>query len=135
MKKGPFTWANRSIHGLGKWYAKFRAGKFRHGIAFTICTNQFHLPKNDREGLDPVSKMELEYSVRKKRTTFSDLGVDKTRNREHSRTFRNMPEHSGTSRNISKHEKIKIIFMKIKKINNNNNNNKIIFIKINNKVK
>ena len=46
----------------------------------------------------------------------------------------NIPEHSGTSRNIPKHEKIKIIFMKIKKINNNNNN-KIIFIKINNNVK
>ena len=28
----------------GKWFAKFRTGKFRPGIAFTICTNQFHLP-------------------------------------------------------------------------------------------
>ena len=27
-------------------------------------------------------------------------GVDKTRNMEHSGTFRNIPEHSGTSRNI-----------------------------------
>ena len=53
------TWASRSIHGLGKWYAKFRTGKFRSGIAFTICTNQFNLPKNDREGLNPVSKMAL----------------------------------------------------------------------------
>ena len=34
----------------------------------------------------------------------NDLGVDKTRNMEHSGTFRNMPEH----------EKIKIIFMKKK---------------------
>ena len=68
--------------GLGKWYAKFRTGKFRHGIAFTICKNQFHLPKNDREGLNPVSKMalkkrntnfRLEYSVQKNRTTFSDF--------------------------------------------------------------
>ena len=51
-------------------------------------------------------------------------GVDKTRNMEHSGTFRNMPEH----------EKIKIIFMK-KKIKKNNYNNKIIFIKVNNNVK
>ena len=72
----PFTWANWSVHGLGKWYAKFRTGKFRTGIAFTICTNQFHLPKNSREGLKLVSKMalkkwntnfRLEHSVQKKR--------------------------------------------------------------------
>ena len=50
------TWENRSVHGLGKWCAKFRTGKFRSGIAFTICTNQFHLPKNGREGLKQVSK-------------------------------------------------------------------------------
>ena len=68
--------------GLGKWYAKFRIGKFRPGIGFTICNNQFHLPKNEREGLNPVSKMalkkrntnfRLEYSVQKNRTTFSDF--------------------------------------------------------------
>ena len=78
----PFTGANRSVHGLGKWFAKFRTGKFRPEIAFTVCTNQFHLPKNDREGLKPVSKMalkkwnsnfHLENSVRKNRTTFSDV--------------------------------------------------------------
>ena len=23
-----FTWVNRSVHGSGKWYAKFRTGKF-----------------------------------------------------------------------------------------------------------
>ena len=45
------------------------------------------------------------------------MGVDKTRN----------TEHSGTSR--AEHEKIKIIFME-KKIKN-----KIIFLKINNNVK
>ena len=38
----PFTWANRSVHGLGKWYTKFRTGKFRPGFAFKHCTNQFH---------------------------------------------------------------------------------------------
>ena len=51
----PFTWANRLVHCLGKWYAKFRTGKLRPGIAFTICTNQFHLPKNDSEGLNLVT--------------------------------------------------------------------------------
>ena len=72
----------RSVHGVGKWFAKFRNGKFRPGIAFTICTNQFHLPENGREGLKLISKMalkkwntnfRLEYSIRKKRTTFSDV--------------------------------------------------------------
>ena len=67
---------------FGQWYSKFRTSKFRPGIAFTICTNQFHLPKNDREGLKLVSKIalkksntnfRLEYSVRKNRTTFSDV--------------------------------------------------------------
>ena len=48
-----------SVHGLGKWHAKFRTGKFRPEIAFTICTSQFHLTKNDSEGLRPVSKMAL----------------------------------------------------------------------------
>ena len=61
-------------------------------------------------------------------------GVDKTRNMDHSGTFRNIPEHSGTFRNIPEHEKIKIIFMK-KKIKKNNYNNKIVFIKVNNNVK
>ena len=63
------------VHGLGKRYVKFRTGKFRPGIAFTICINQLHLAKNDREGPKPVSKkalkkwnsnFRLEYSVRKK---------------------------------------------------------------------
>ena len=31
-----------------------------------------------------------------------ETGVDKTRNMEHSVTFRNMPEHAGTSRNMKK---------------------------------
>ena len=42
-----------------KWYAKFRTGIFRLGIAFTLCTNQFYLLENDREGLKLVSKMAL----------------------------------------------------------------------------
>ena len=45
------------------------------------CTNKFHLPKNNLEGLKLVSKMDLkkwdsnvrlEYSVRKNKPTFSD---------------------------------------------------------------
>ena len=78
----PFKWVNRSVHDLGKWYAKFGTGKFCPGMAFTISTNQSHLPKNDREGLKLVSKMALKnwnttfrlaYSVRKNRTTFSNF--------------------------------------------------------------
>ena len=77
-----FTWANRSVHSLGKWKAKFRTGKFHSGIAFAICTNQFHVPENDCEGLKLVSKMalkkwntnfRLEHSDRKNRTTFSEV--------------------------------------------------------------
>ena len=47
----------RSVHGVGKLFANFRNGKFRPGIAFTFCTNQFHLPENGREGLKLISKM------------------------------------------------------------------------------
>ena len=53
----PFTWANRWVDGLGKWYVKFMTGKIRPRIAFTICTNQFHTPRNDSEGLKLVPKM------------------------------------------------------------------------------
>ena len=28
-----------------------RIGKFRPGIAYIICTNQFHLPKNGRQSI------------------------------------------------------------------------------------
>ena len=60
-------------------YANFRTGKFRPGITLTICTNKFHLPENNLEGLKLVSKMalkkwdsnfRLEYSVRKNKPTF-----------------------------------------------------------------
>ena len=64
------------------WDTKFMTGKFRPGIAFAICTNQFHLQENDHEVLKLVSKMTLkkwntnfclEYSVQKNRTTCSDV--------------------------------------------------------------
>ena len=80
--QGLFTISNRSVYGLGKWYAKFRTVKFSSGIAFTIRTDQFHLTENGREGLKLVSKMalrkwktnfRLEYFVRKNRTAFSDV--------------------------------------------------------------
>ena len=53
------------IHGqtsqstvLGKWYAKFRTGKFRSGVAFTICTNQFHLSRPETGIKDGFQEME-----------------------------------------------------------------------------
>ena len=69
---------NSTVNGV--CFAKFRTGKFRPGIAFTICTNQFHLPKKECKGLKLVSKMALEkwnlypnffldHSVRKKKKT------------------------------------------------------------------
>ena len=77
-----FTWSNQSVHGLGKWYPKIWTDEVCPGIAFTLCANQLHLPKNDREGLKLFLKMalnkcntnfRLEYSVRKNRTNFSDV--------------------------------------------------------------
>ena len=77
-----FTIYGSVVHGVGKWFAKLRNGKFSPGIEFTICTNQFHLPENGREGPKLISKMalkkwnsnfRLEYSIRKNRTTFSDV--------------------------------------------------------------
>ena len=59
-----------------------KANGKKNSVAFTICTNQFRLPENDRERLKLLSKMSfkkwntnfrLEYSVRKNRTTFSDV--------------------------------------------------------------
>ena len=69
----PFRRANRSFHGVGNWFVKFRTGKSCSGIAFTICTNQFHLPEHDREGLKLVRKewntdFCLEYFIRKNAT-------------------------------------------------------------------
>lgn len=57
----PFTVVNRSVKGLGKRSEKFRTGEFRPGTAFSICTNQFHLPRNGLECLKlaKVSKMAL----------------------------------------------------------------------------
>ena len=77
-----FTWTNRLVHGLDKWLERFRTGKFLRGIAFIICTNQFHLKIYGRQGLRLELKMvlkkwntnfRLEHSVRKNRTAFPDV--------------------------------------------------------------
>ena len=62
------AWANRSVLEVWayKWYPVFRIGKFPPRIAFTICTNQFHLPENDCEGLKRGSKLKM---ALKKRNT------------------------------------------------------------------
>ena len=56
----PLISANRSVHGLGKCYSKFRTSRFHPGIAFTIGTNQFHLPENGRENLKLISNVAFE---------------------------------------------------------------------------
>ena len=48
----PFTWAKPvGLQFSGTVVSKILdvSSKFRTGIAFTICTNQFHLPENGRE--------------------------------------------------------------------------------------
>ena len=78
----PFTWANRSVHGLGKWYAKFRTGKFRPGFAFTtLCESVPFIGKRPRrpetgikDGFEEWNtNFCLKYSVGKNRTTLSDV--------------------------------------------------------------
>ena len=67
---------------FGQIVGKFRTGKFHSGIAFTICTNQRHLPKKN---LKLVSKktlkkwntniFRLEHSHRENKTTFTDVSL------------------------------------------------------------
>ena len=77
-----FTWANKLVHGLGKWSVKFKTGKFHLRIAFTnyyIYTNQFHfktekpLQKPETSIKDGLKKgnlnFHLEHSIWKNRTT------------------------------------------------------------------
>ena len=57
----------RSVHSVGKLFAKFRTGEFGPGIAFTICTNQFHYftgkrPRRPETGIkDGFEKMEHKF--------------------------------------------------------------------------
>ena len=43
-----FTRTNRLVHGLDKWLERLRTSKLLRGVAFIICTNQFHLKMVDR---------------------------------------------------------------------------------------
>ena len=67
------------LHGKTSRFAVWLNGKqFRPEIAFTISTNQFHLPKKrprkPETGIkDGFEEMEDEYSVRKNWTTFSNV--------------------------------------------------------------
>ena len=54
-----FTWANRSVHGLGR------------RISSRKRTHEFHLPKNRGEMVKLVSKMGLEYYDRENWTTLT----------------------------------------------------------------
>ena len=68
----------RNVIGIFEKRAPGLVTEFRPGIAFTICTNPFHLLKNDREGLKLVSKMGFEEMKKTNkqtniRTTFSDV--------------------------------------------------------------
>ena len=63
---------------VGQMVGKIRTGKCRPRIAYTICTNQFHLPKNGGRSLKLVSKMALKkwnknFHSTANRTTFSDI--------------------------------------------------------------
>ena len=42
----PFTWAKRTVHGLGKWWAKFRTGKFHPGSR--ICHLYKSVPSTEK---------------------------------------------------------------------------------------
>ena len=73
-----FTLANQSVDGLGKWYTKFRTGKFRAGITFTIWI----IRSIYRETTAKAWKMALkkwntnfclEYSIPKNRLPFQML--------------------------------------------------------------
>jgi len=68
--------ANRSVDGLGKWYAKIRTAKFRAGIAFTIWTNPRRPETGTKEGF---KKMEHEFLFGifhpEKQATFSDVSL------------------------------------------------------------
>ena len=66
----------------GSWFTAWANAKKNSGIAFTICTNQFHLPRKECKGLKLVSKIALkkwnpytnfflDHSVRKKKTGLS----------------------------------------------------------------
>ena len=89
-----FRWENRSDHSLGKWYAKFRTGKFCPGISFTICTNQFHLSKKRPRGNETDGFVEMEHEFPfgifcpEKQETFSDVPLERPKKSCFNRVFR-----------------------------------------------
>ena len=70
-------------------YATFRTGKFRPEIAFTVCTDKFHFPKNDREGPKLVLKMLLGNGTRisVKNILSGKTGIQASEMFRFSRTF------------------------------------------------
>ena len=65
----------RSSHSvvLNKGRQTCRLTDWINGIAFTICTNQFHLPKKDRKGLKlGINEMEHEFLIRTFRSEKQD---------------------------------------------------------------
>ena len=81
------AWANRSVLEVWayKWYPDFRIGKFLPRIAFTICTNQFHLLESHCEGLKRVSKLKM---ALKKRNTNLRWNIPSGKTGLHFRMFR-----------------------------------------------
>ena len=62
----PFTWANQSVHGLGKWYAKFRTGNFVPESCLLFVQISFSFsekrPRRREDGVkDDFEKMEHEF--------------------------------------------------------------------------
>ena len=73
----PFTWANRSVHSLGKWYSKYRTGKFNPGnrVYHLYKSNPFTEKRPRKHAIiDRFDEMEhnlrLEHPDRENRTSF-----------------------------------------------------------------
>ena len=58
-RMGAFHLLGQISHGLSKKKKNSGLVNFYSGIAFMICTNQYHLPKNGRESVKLVSKTDL----------------------------------------------------------------------------
>ena len=56
MRKRLFTWANWSVHGLGRWYTKFRTRKFRPGIAFITKKRPRRPEPGIKDGFDEMGR-------------------------------------------------------------------------------
>ena len=65
-----------------------RNGKFHRRVAFAICTNPFHLPKNGRGGLKLVLKI---MALKKWNTNFRLLGNSGNSVQKNKTTFSVVP--------------------------------------------